>query len=140
MGLRPIEKHPSRIISKDNNFLFFTMLQASKITIEEVTERWIGCEMQAFDWDGVTHVHVLETEESLIQIRTHYDKPNDRYCILDFTISELLYLDDEPPENPEDNVITVVSRGKTSEELQLRDELTDDNLAEVINIFKEMNN
>jgi hypothetical protein len=139
MGLRPIERHPSRIISKDTNFLFFTMLQASKIPVDEVAK----CgepEMQDFDWDGVTHVHELETEESLIQIRTHYDEANDRYCLLDFTISALFSLDDEFPENPEDTVITVVSRGKTSEELQLRDELTDDNLAEVINIFKEMNN
>ena len=138
MGLRPIERHPSRIINKDNNFLFFTMLQASKRPVSEATpcgdpDEW------AFDWEGVSHFHELETEESLIQIRTYYDEENDRYCVIDFVIARLFGLNDPEPQPGEETVITVIKRGKTSEELRLREELSDDSIAAVIDLFKEMN-
>ena len=69
----------------------------------------------------------------VLYILTHYVEEIDTYYLLQITKSTF----NPPKDDPTYGVTTLLPRGKTSEELRAREELSDENLAEVINLFSK---
>lgn len=135
MGLRPIERHPSRIINRGNNSLFFDILEHTKTPVEEADKEPCDCceAPDPNDWDGVTHLHLLTSEPDVfLQIRTHYNEEQEQYSLLDFIIVS------GPGDEPTDLKV-IVKRGETSEQIKERmgeqEEPSDEHMATVINLF-----
>jgi hypothetical protein len=108
MGMRPAERHPSRIISKENNFLFHHFLDATALPVEGVPDnKWDN------DWDGVTHMHgPIEGENWVLYVLTHYVPETDTYHLLYMSRSDYIDIDTD-----NDGLTVIIDRGKTQEEL-----------------------
>ena len=138
MGLRPVERHPSRIVNEHNNFLFFSLLEATKVPASEAAPCGDLDEWEE-SWSGVTHFHEMEAAECMIQIRTYYDEYNKQYSILDFVTSKLYSLEDlenlgEP--TPGEAYNFIIKRGKLDTEQE--EEPTDAYLAQLFTMFPDL--
>ena len=112
MGMRPAERHPSRIISKENNFLFHHFLDATASPIGDIPKDEWG-----IGWDGATHFHgPIEGENWVLYVLTHYVPETDTYHLLYMSRSD--YFDNEKDNYTYgDGLTVIIDRGKTQEEL-----------------------
>ena len=134
MGMRPAERHPSRIISKENNLLFYHFLDATALPVEGVPDnKWDN------EWDGVTHMHgPIEGENWVLYALTHYVPETDSYHLIYMSRSD--YFDSEKDNYTYGDGLTVlIPRGKTREELLEKEMNKDlDHLAPVIQLIKSL--
>jgi diaminopimelate epimerase len=116
--------------------LFFDLLENSKLTVDEVnTECECPDESCNDNWDGVTHVHILDSaNDSTIQMKTHYNAEQEQYSLLEYVVIV------GPPHAVTD-VKNIVERGKTSEQLQERmgeqEEPSDEHMAKIYEMFPD---
>lgn len=138
MSLRPQERHPSRIISKERNFLFHHLLDATAIPIDPRQVRPNG------EWDGATHCHDVEGANWVMFVLTHHVEETDTYHLLYMSRSD--YFDDETKNYTYGDGLTVlIDRGKTEEELlqasaKYQEQMDNDleRLAPVIQLIKSL--
>ena len=134
MSLRPQERHPSRIISKTNNFLFYHFLDATALPTNIIPDdEWND------EWDGATHFHgPIEGENWVLFVLTHYVPETDTYHLLYMSRSD--YFDNEKDHYTYgDGVTVIIPRGKTREQLlekEMNMEL--ETLAPVIQLIKSL--
>lgn len=138
MGLRPGEQHPSRAVTAANNYLGKLALDASARPIDHDDEGW------ATDVDGATHCHTIEGgNKFVLQVLTHYVELTDTYYLLEVCKSELLSDKDLETYIPGQGITVLLKRGKTKEELDKQnanaEEPSDEHMAQVLSMFKELN-
>jgi hypothetical protein len=129
MGIRPGERHPARAINKDNNWLGTLLLDSTAYRIPN--------DPDMPDLEGATHSHVIEGENFVVMVLTHYNEDTETYMLLSVDKSEYGSSDAS-------GLTTVLARGKTREQLDDQNarevEPSDEHMAQVIAMFKEMNN
>jgi len=126
MGIRPGERHPSRAINKENNWLGTLLLDSTAYRIPN--------DPDMPDLEGATHSHVIEGENFVVMILTHYNEDTETYLLLSIDRSEYNVGD-------ESGLTKLLARGKTREQLDEQNarevEPSDEHMAQIISMFKE---